>query len=413
LIGIEVAKLRDKMNLFIFRLSSGKGLYSIQYFNLSTFEKIDIVAAPVVTLPLWISRHVIEALLMAEEQGYKTNFSKQVAIDYFTYELNSGKERDSIGCMQLLAKLGAKINYRAYTDHLIAQSGKTGYDTIRLAVLQRSTGQPLNLMAILSAEKNTLLGNAYWGKESYDLFNNSIQQTLQVYELLRQAGGYEPLLQKIRGYFLEQRKDGHWRNTYESSLILETILPDILEDESKGPLAMSINGTTVSQFPYTDTLTGAGKISISKQGKRPVYFTAYQQYFNRQPEKISAQFTISSVFTDNGEVQEDLKAGVPVTLKVEVTAQKNADYVLVEIPIPAGCSYNGKAQSWASHEVHREHFKDRVSIFCSELEAGTHTFYVSLLPRYSGHYYLNPAKAEMQYFPVFMGREALKTVYIH
>ncbi|PWV56650.1 hypothetical protein C7475_1011167, partial [Chitinophaga sp. S165] len=42
-----------------------------------------------------------------------------------------------------------------------------------------------------------------------------------------------------------------------------------------------------------------------------------------------------------------------------------------------------------------------------------HTFNVSLLPRYSGSYHLNPAKAEMQYFPVFMGREALKKVNIH
>ncbi|MCF6408048.1 carboxypeptidase-like regulatory domain-containing protein [Chitinophaga filiformis] len=361
---------------------------------------------------LWISRHVIEALLMAQELGYKTDFNKQVAIDYFVYELNSGKERDSIGCMQLLANLGGKIDYRAYTDHFIAQAGINGYDTIRLAALQRSTGQPLNLSPILSRQKNTAFGNAYWGKESYDLFDNSIQRTLQVYQLLRKAGGYETILQRIRGYFLEQRKDGHWRNTYESSLILETILPDILEDESKGPVSLSINGTAITQFPYTDTLLQPGKISISKQGKRPIYFTAYQQYFNREPEKISGLFTVSSAFGDNGMTQQDLKAGVPVTLKVEVTAQKHADYVLVEIPIPAGCSYNSKSQSWASHEVHREHFKDRVSIFCSRLEAGKHTFYVSLLPRYSGRYSLNPAKAEMQYFPVFMGREALKKVNI-
>ncbi|SDF69368.1 TonB-dependent outer membrane receptor, SusC/RagA subfamily, signature region [Chitinophaga filiformis] len=362
---------------------------------------------------LWTSRHVIEALLMAEEQGQKTNFNKQIAIDHFVYELDSDRESDRVGCLQLLALLGAKINYRLYIDNLIARSGKGGYDTIGLAVLQQKVGLSINVTPILSREKNTAMGNSYWGTEGYDLFDNSIQKTLQVYKLLRQAGGYESLLQKIRGYFLEQRKDGHWRNTYESSLILETILPDILEDESKGPVSLNINGTTISQFPYTDTLTQAEKISISKQGKRPVYFTAYQQFFNRQPEKVSGLFAVSSVFSNNDAVQQDLKAGVPVTLKVEVTAQKTADYVLVEIPIPAGCSYNSKSQSWASHEVHREHFKDRVSIFCSQLSPGKHTFYVSLLPRYSGRYYLNPAKAEMQYFPIFMGREALKKVNIH
>lgn len=362
---------------------------------------------------VWISRHVIEALLMAEEQGYKTSYNKQVAIDHFVYELNSGKERDSIGCMQLLAGLGAKINYASYIDSIIARSGKSGYDTIGLAFLQRKVGIPLDLSPILSRERTTVFGNAYWGRESYDLFDNSIQKTLQVYKLLRQTGGYETLLQKMRGYFLEQRKDGRWRNTYESSLILETILPDVLEDESQGPAALDINDRHITRFPYTDTLTRVAKINISKQGKRPVYFTAYQQFFNRQPEKISGLFTVSSVLSANGTVQKDLKAGVPATLKVEVTVQKTADYVLIEIPIPAGCSYNDKSQSWASNEVHREHFKDRVSIFCSQLRPGKHTFNVSLLPRYSGSYHLNPAKAEMQYFPVFMGREALKKVNIH
>jgi hypothetical protein len=362
---------------------------------------------------VWISRHVIEALLMAEEQGYKTSFNKQAAIDYFVDELNSGKEHDSISCIELLAGLGAKINYATCIDDIIARSGRFGYDTIRLAMLQRQVGMPLNFSPILAGEKNTAFGNAYWGNESYDLFNNSIQKTLQVYKLLRKAGGYETLLQKIRGYFLEQRKDGHWRNTYESSLILETILPDVLEDESQGPAALDINGRHVTQFPYTDTLMHAEKINISKHGKRPVYFTAYQQFFNKQPAKVSGLFTVSSVFSANGTTQKDLKAGVPVTLKVEVTVQKTADYVMIEIPIPAGCSYHDKSQNWANNEVHREHFKDRASIFCSQLRPGTYTFNVSLLPRYSGSYHLNPAKAEMQYFPVFMGREALKKVNIH
>ncbi len=362
---------------------------------------------------MWISRHVIEALLMAEEQGYKTGFNKQIAIDHFVDELNSGREHDSIGCMELLANLGAKIDYKSCVDNIITRSGKSGYDTIRLALFQQKAGIPVSLAPILSREKNTAFGNAYWGYESYDLFNNSIQRTLQVYKLLHKAGGHEALLQKIRGYFLEQRKDGQWRNTYESSLILETILPDVLEDEAQGPAALDINGRHITQFPYTDTLTYVEKINISKQGKRPVYFTAYQQFFNRQPEKVSGLFTVSSVFSVNGTTQTDLKAGVPVTLKVEVTVQKTADYVLIEIPIPAGCSYNDKSQAWANNEVHREHFKDKVSIFCSQLSPGIHTFNVSLLPRYSGRYHLNPAKAEMQYFPVFMGREALKKVNIH
>ncbi|TWV97364.1 hypothetical protein [Chitinophaga pinensis] len=233
-----------------------------------------------------------------------------------------------------------------------------------------------------------------------------------MYKILRKAGGQEALLQSIRGYFLEQRKAGYWRNTYESAQILETILPDILQEEAQSAATIHINGRKITQFPYTDTLT-ADNIVISKQGKTPVYFTAYQQFINHAPEKISGLFDVSSVFSDSNTAIATLEAGKPVTLTVTVNAKKTADYVLVEIPIPAGCSYADKSQQWRNNEVHREHFKEKVSIFCTQLTAGKHTFTISLLPRYTGRYYLNPAKAEMQYFPVFMGREALKQVYIH
>ena len=51
-------------------------------------------------------------------------------------------------------------------------------------------------------------------------------------------------------------------------------------------------------------------------------------------------------------------------------------------------------------------------IFSDYLNKGTYRFTVSLMPRYTGYYHLNPAKAEMMYFPVFFGREGMKKVAI-
>lgn len=107
-----------------------------------------------------------------------------------------------------------------------------------------------------------------------------------------------------------------------------------------------------------------------------------------------------------------LNAGQPVVLKVDVTVKADADYVMIEIPVPAGCSYSNKSQQTLNNEVHREYFKDKVSIFGSLLRKGGYTFTVSLMPRYTGNYCLNPAKAEMMYFPVFYGREAMKKIQI-
>ena len=84
---------------------------------------------------------------------------------------------------------------------------------------------------------------------------------------------------------------------------------------------------------------------------------------------------------------------------------------MVNIPIPAGCSYGEKSQ-YRYPETHREYLKNETTIFCSRLKSGVYTFEIELLPRFSGVYHLNPAQAELMYFPTFNANEALKQVPI-
>ncbi len=115
-------------------------------------------------------------------------------------------------------------------------------------------------------------------------------------------------------------------------------------------------------------------------------------------------FSISAAFYDDSGPAAVLEVGKSVELRVTVTADHAAEYVMVEIPIPAGCSYNSKGRG-SYKEMHREYHKERVAVFCSRLTEGTHEFTVKLLPRYTGSYHLNPARVEMMYFPTFFGRE--------
>lgn len=129
--------------------------------------------------------------------------------------------------------------------------------------------------------------------------------------------------------------------------------------------------------------------------------------------KVSKEFAVDTWFERKagGKIQT-LKGGEEVVLKADVMVSADADYVMVEIPIPAGCGYEDKEQKWWGMEEHREYFKNKVSIFCRKLKPGKHTFSIKLMPRYSGSYTLDPAKAEMMYFPVFYGREAMRNVTI-
>jgi TonB-dependent SusC/RagA subfamily outer membrane receptor len=373
---------------------------------------------------LWISLHAVEALIDAQKEGYTILLDKQKLTDYLVYQLESYRGQDKLVCLQLLHQLSAKVDYKKYLDVIAKENASiklktdisvSTYDKFRLMLLKQEAGVPVKPDSLLSTQRHTLFGNTYWGENSYRFFDNSTQLSILAYKIIKNEGKHPDLLNKIRGYFLEQRGHGDWRNTYEAALILETILPDLLvEGKPLKPATLTLKGSkteSISQFPYTATLTD-NDISISKTGTLPVYITGYQQFWNPKPEKVNKDFTVDTWFEKNGDKITKLKGGEAIELKAEITAKGDADFVMIEIPIPAGCSYNSKEQSWDNNEVHREYFKEKVSIFCRKLKQGKYTYTINLMPRFDGRYNLNPAKAEMMYFPIFYGREGMKTIII-
>ncbi len=370
---------------------------------------------------LWISRHAIEAFLLAEDDGYAVPLKQKELTDYLVYRLAAYPGSEKLEALTLLQTMNAAVDYR---DALRVLDGELSKAKTRLSLAQKFrllrvkqlAGLPVTVDSLLRYKKSTLFGNLYFGENNEGMFDNSVQTSLLAYALIKAEGKHPEWLVKLRNFFLEQRRDGSWRNTYESSLILETILPDLLgEARSLRPVTLTlpqVAATPVNTFPYTATLDAATPIRIQKTGDLPLYITAYQQFWNPQPAKVSKSFAVNTWFKNSGGTVTDLVGGTPVVLVAEVTATADADFVMVEVPIPAGCSYEEKAQTWWGNEVHREYFKNKVSIFCRKLPQGKYTFEVKLMPRYDGTYTLNPAKAEMMYFPVFYGREGMKTIKI-
>lgn len=362
----------------------------------------------------WISLHVTQSLLAAEKEGYPTGLEKQPLIDFLVYNYESGKSFDRLFDLRLMQQLGARVDYRRYTDSALKYLDRRSlYETLRFMEICQESGFSTGLDTLVNKRQYTALGNCYWGEEGHAFFDNSIQTTTLMYRLLQKAGGYEAILRKTRNWLLERRGAGHWRNTYESSLILETLLPELLAGGGtlQSP-AMTLNGNPIAEFPYQQVLPPGAGIQVQKTGPMPVYFTAYQQFLNPAPEQLDGIFEVRTRFEQDEETVEHLRSGKAATLVVEVEARADAEYVLVEAPIPAGCSYSEKEQSFDYQSIHSEYFKNKVSIFCQSLPRGKHVFRIVLMPRWTGFYRLNPARAELMYFPVLSGREGMKRMVI-
>ncbi|RNI29916.1 hypothetical protein EFA69_10320 [Rufibacter immobilis] len=364
---------------------------------------------------LWISHHVTEALVMAQTEGYSTNFKKQPLIDYLTYQLEKKDGQDKIRGLELLQQLDGKVDFAAYIPQLEKQKNLPLEDQFRLTRLRQKLQMKAPLDTLNHYRQTTALGGMYWGRERSSLFDSHISNTLLAYEILKAAGGHQRDLLRIQAFLLNERRTGHWRNTYESARILETLLPDLIKEKGQTPenqltLSGGVN-TTLKKFPADTTFTPTQPLTIQKEGAMALYLTAYQNEWVTQPERVEKDFIVKTRFAGTGSTQATLAAGKPIELEVEVYVKNNASYVMVEVPIPAGCSYDTKS-SWGSNEAHREYFRHKVSIFSNYLTSGRYTFTIKLLPRYKGTYTLNPAKAELMYFPTFFGREKLKTVEV-
>ena len=126
-----------------------------------------------------------------------------------------------------------------------------------------------------------------------------------------------------------------------------------------------------------------------------------------EKRKPTTFFLFYIVIHRNKKVNE-LKAVVAADLVTNVEVKNKAQDIMIEIPIPAGCSYRAKPNNYWN----REYFKDRVAIFCEDLPIGKYTYTIPLEPRFSGDYTLNPTKAEQMYFPIFYGRNEMGKIGI-
>jgi uncharacterized protein YfaS (alpha-2-macroglobulin family) len=217
-------------------------------------------------------------------------------------------------------------------------------------------------------------------------------------------------------YFLGERNKGGW-NTYHSSTILTSILPDLIADGAsrKQEAAITLTGkvnSTIDKFPYRLDLLPQEELHIRKESGLPVYF---MQYKKERVIKAKTGVEGFDIKTTLGDSQSAIEAGKPVSLTVDVNVKKeaNLEYVMIEVPIPGACSYAEKTQNNNRIETHREYFKDRTVIFCENMKAGKYTFVIQLLPRFTGKYIINPAQVSLMYVPVVNASTDMKSVRVN
>jgi uncharacterized protein YfaS (alpha-2-macroglobulin family) len=366
---------------------------------------------------VWITQHVVDALKQAEKRGFEAGFQASALEESLLRHWDSEKDFAEKAMMaQTFLTLGSQVGYATLLEDLEKAATGNPIEKLQLLSIKSQLSDTVGLSDLSQYQKESILGNTYFGldKEDYKWMHNDLRISILAYRILeRNKQTPDSVLKSVRNFLFEQRNRGNWVNTYLSSLVLQTLVPSMLgASKYTGPQDVTLSGAvnrTITEFPYIEEIPGSRSLTVRKAGNLPLYFSFAERYWNSDPAAKKGVFEINTRF--DGEQGNVLEAGKTIDLVVDVEVKEEASYVMINVPIPGGCSYGNKRQR-SGWETHREYFLEETAIFCENLPKGKHTFKISLEPRFTGSYTLNPAKIELMYFPTINANEDMGRVRI-
>ena len=390
----------------------------------------------------WISAHILRALKAASDAGYRVNLN----VDNITrkatykYEMLDSFDRSDADLLEALAEWNAPLDYSRYADRIdtllknneeyFIRTKRSGYalmkDRLLLAEVRQLAGLPFDRSIFSRYRHEGARGEMFLsdGREYFNWYSDDLSANTVAYRIVRRDSALRAeMLLPMQLYFLSQRAANAW-NTYHASNVLVSLLPDLLAMgvTRREPVRISLTGTAlknrtidsrdtiITSLPFRVKVCPSQRLSIQKQAGLPVYLMQYQEQRVTQANAAGDAFEIRSFFVNN---TNRLVAGRRTKLIVNVDVMKDvkAEYVMIEIPVPASCSYTNDDKR-SPLETHREYYKDRVNIYFERLSIGSHRFEIDLLPRFSGVFHLNPAQVSLMYFPVINANNDMTVVRV-
>lgn len=349
--------------------------------------------------------YVAKALLLADQEGFSVKGHNKGAgqlINTYTYLKNDNK----LATLLLSRELGMKLDYEVQVAEL-AKKYLSTEGKMYLIELQIRMGLPYSLKPILDNLKTDVHGNLFMDGESRWGFNAQlISLSMQAYHVLRLAGGQESTLLSMRK-FLFNNLGYVRRNTFERAAIINTLTEEI--KASGGALFQVKLGDQVLYSGGTYLLEG-NSVKVENLGAG-VSVIAIEEFESQAATKQIQGIALNTEFLIKNKGTYQVKAGDISTLRVKATVSKYQKYLVLNVPIPAGCQIISKPGA-QGRETAREYFSDHIVIYFEDLPKGEYEFDFYLLPQFEGTLSLMPALMEQMYEPEFFGREMKRTIHV-
>lgn len=357
----------------------------------------------------WISLYVVKVLAKAQGLGYNS-FALTRGLNYIKRNQDKFTQRLYLESLTVLKPMGLRVELGRF-QNLDYKKLNELEKLLYLRVQQLLGEKDLSIKVAVLMHKDAC-GRVYWGNRSRYFYSGKSFATMIALEILANENAKPRLVKAIEKSLFEKSCYYSSMNTLERALLIGYLLDNMETDtDNDVKKGFFINDQKVIDYPKRLDQT-EGEIKVKYVGEMDALIMIVRNDKVRNASADSAFFNTKTTFYQDGKKVNYLKLGIDVQMEVNIKNRLTADYVMIEIPIPAGCSYGTTELPKFEREVYREYRRDKVIIYCTELMAGEHQFRISLEPRFKGSFNVLPTKAEEMYSPQNSGNNAVKVVKI-
>ena len=346
----------------------------------------------------WMTIYIADALNLAIKAGYSTT-SIYKALNYLESSLNKMNISERLYAIDILCNFRSPATYKSYVIKAEQLSLNTT-DKFRLISIKQKSKLPYSIEDIIQSSNKDNYG-VYWGENIMNFKINIIQTSSLAYNILKAEPTKQTvMLEETRNYFLSHLSKN--RNTIERAVLLQDITDDIIAKnniKSEIRSELKINGKLMGQeFPMFMNFKNTEGIYIEKTGA-PLQISIYETSIQNPDKKVDTLFSISSVFRKGRDTISSVKLGEKFQHYGNFFVKKNAEFAMLEIPIPAGAVYINKFKNRLPYETERQYQNDKVVVFFRNLPYGNYYFNIDLQSRFAGEFNVIPTKISLMYFP--------------
>lgn len=413
------------------------------------YKDADKLIAPAV---LWLKRYQSHELARLKAwKGVSGMETKEKAdnLDAFVYLVLSEAAQGTSPIKEILYR--DRTQLAVYAKVLFALAMKNENDKEKLEMLLQNIRQYL----VLDNENETAYLKLPVSESWYYWYGSEIEAISFYLKLLTRVDANGEIAPRLVKYLLTNRKhSSYWNSTRDTALAVEAIAdyisttqenkPDLtLHVIADGKKIKTVTITPDNIFAFDDTVVipasqlGAGKhrIELHREGKGPVYYSAYLSYFTTEdfitkagldlkvdrryyklePEDKKALAAGAAGEAIQQKVEkfkrvplkdlEEVASGDLVEAELEIEGKNDYEYLIFEDMKPAGFEPLEVRSGYNGNDINAyiEYRDDRVAMFASQLARGKHSVSYRLRAETPGRFSALPAQASAMYAPELRG----------